>query len=85
MRRTKKSQLPTPLPVQQYARCVDSNSRPTDHIGDWPTLGQVYPVEYRTNARTGQPQVHVLGFYAERPYGAFATRRFEPLAEVWLN
>ncbi|UYZ60875.1 hypothetical protein [Hymenobacter latericus] len=85
MRRTKKTQLPTPTPVQQYARCIDAARRPEDHIGDWPERGAVYPVEYRLNARTKEPQVHVLGFYAEQPYGAFATRRFEPVAEVWLN
>ena len=28
---------------------------------------------------------NVLGFYAERPYGAFAAHRFERVAEVWLN
>jgi len=45
----------------------------------------VYPVRVMTNARTGEPQIHVLGFYAERPYGAFAPHRFESVAEVWLN
>ncbi|AHJ96806.1 hypothetical protein Hsw_1211 [Hymenobacter swuensis DY53] len=39
----------------------------------------------RRNARTGNVQVHVLGFYAERPYGAFAQHRFEPVAQIWLN
>jgi hypothetical protein len=85
MRRTKTTKLPFPLPVQQYARCIDATCRPADHIGDWPAEGSVYPIQYRRNARTGESQVHVLGFYAERPYGAFAQRRFEPVAEVWLN
>ncbi|MFD2785262.1 hypothetical protein [Hymenobacter rubripertinctus] len=80
-----KTKLPIPLPVQQYARCIDAHGRPADHIGDWPAAGQVYPIEMRCNARTGQVQVHVLGFYAERPYGAFARRRFEPVAQLWLN
>jgi hypothetical protein len=35
--------------------------------------------------RTGKPQVHVLGFYAERPYGAFAAHRFETVATLWMN
>ncbi|OUJ71182.1 hypothetical protein [Hymenobacter crusticola] len=80
-----KVKLPTPLPVQQYARCVNDSSQPTDYIGDWPVAGKVYPVRVLPNARTGEPQIHVLGFYAERPYGAFARHRFEPVAEVWLN
>ena len=80
-----KTKLPVPLPVQQYARCVDAQGRPADHIGDWPTRGQVYPIEWRRNARSGELQVHVLGFYAERPYGAFACRRFKPVAQIWLN
>ncbi|SHI95649.1 hypothetical protein SAMN02745146_2029 [Hymenobacter daecheongensis DSM 21074] len=85
MRRTKTTRIPFPLPVQQYARCIDATRRPADHIGDWPTQGQVYPIEYRCNARTGKLQVHVLGFHAERPYGAFDQRRFETVADVWLN
>ena len=65
--------LPTPLPVQQFARCVNDAQRPADYVGDLP------------HVRTGLPQVHVLGFYAERPYGAFAAHRFERVADVWLN
>ncbi|WP_044001420.1 hypothetical protein [Hymenobacter swuensis] len=80
-----KTKLPHPLPLQQYARCIDASQRPADHIGDWPAPGQVYPVQMRRNARTGNVQVHVLGFYAERPYGAFAQHRFEPVAQIWLN
>lgn len=80
-----KVKLPVPIPVQQYARCVDASRRPADHIGDWPEAGRVYPVQVRRNARTRQPQVHVLGFYAEQPYGAFAAHRFETVAQVWLN
>ena len=80
-----KVKLPTLLPVQQYARCVNASRRPADYIGDWPVAGKVYPVRVMTNARTGEPQIHVLGFYAERPYGAFAPHRFESVAEVWLN
>ncbi|GAB3226633.1 hypothetical protein GCM10027346_09090 [Hymenobacter seoulensis] len=80
-----KVKLPVPLPVQQFARCVDASRRPADHIGDWPAAGQVYPIQMRRNAQTGELQVHVLGFYAERPYGAFARHRFEPVASVWLN
>lgn len=80
-----KVKLPVPLPVQQYARCVDASRRPADHIGDWPVTGQVYPIQLRRNARSGELQVHVLGFYAERPYGAFARHRFETVAQVWLN
>ena len=77
--------LPTPAPVQLFARCVNDAHRPSDHVGDWPTAGQIYPVRMLRHAHTRQSQVQVLGFYAERPYGAFATHRFEGVAEVWLN
>ncbi|OWP62976.1 hypothetical protein CDA63_11365 [Hymenobacter amundsenii] len=80
-----KIKLPVPLPVQQYARCVDAQGRPANHIGDWPECGQVYPIELRRNAHSGEMQVHVLGFYAERPYVAFARQRFVSVAQVWLN
>ncbi|RZL09341.1 MAG: hypothetical protein EOO62_14145, partial [Hymenobacter sp.] len=65
----RKTQLPTPLPVQQYARCVNDTNRPAGYIGEWPTAGRVYPVRVLPHVGSGQPQVHVLGFYAERPYG----------------
>ena len=71
-----KVKLPTPLPVQRFARCVNDQQRPTGYIGDWPVAGRVYPVRVLPHARTGQPHVHILGFYAERPYGAFAAHRF---------
>ena len=77
--------LPTPLPFEQFARCVNDTQRPANYIGDWPEAGRIYPVRVLPHARTGQPQVHVLGFYAEQPYGAFAAYRFEQVAEVWLN
>ena len=80
-----KVKLPTPAPVQQFARCVDAARRPADYVGEWPEAGRVYPVRVLPHVRTGEPQVHVLGFYAEAPYGAFAPRRFEPVATVWLN
>lgn len=77
--------LPTPAPVQLFARCVNDAHRPADYVGDWPEIGQVYHVRMLRHATSGQPQVRVLGFYAERPYGAFAPHRFEAVAEVWLN
>ncbi len=77
--------LPTPAPVQLFARCVNAAHRPTDHIGDWPEAGRVYHVRQQRHAATRQLQVRVLGFYAEHPYGAFAPNRFVPVAEVWLN
>lgn len=80
-----KVKLPVPPPVQHFARCVDDSCRPADYVGEWPNAGQVYPVRVLAHARTGQPQVHILGFYAEAPYGAFAARRFAPVASVWLN
>lgn len=80
-----KVKLPTPTPVQQFARCVDASRRPAGYVGEWPEAGRVYPVRVLPHVRTGEPQVHILGFYAEAPYGAFAARRFEPVATVWLN
>ncbi|MBC6988640.1 MULTISPECIES: hypothetical protein [Hymenobacter] len=80
-----KVKLPVPSPVQHYARCVDASSRPADYVGEWPEAGRVYPVRVLRSAHTGQPQVHILGFHVEAPYGAFAARRFETVAEVWLN
>jgi hypothetical protein len=79
------TQLPTPLPVQQFARCIDDTARPSGYIGDWPQAGRVYPVQVRPHVRTGKAHVHVLGFYAEQPYGAFAAHRFEPVATLWMN
>jgi hypothetical protein len=79
------TQLPTPLPVQQFARCIDDTARPAGYIGDWPTAGRVYPVRVLPHVRTGKKHVHVLGFYAERPYGAFAAHRFEEVATLWMN
>lgn len=80
-----KVKLPVPTPVQHFARCVDASRRPADYVGEWPEAGCVYPVRVLPHVRTGEPQVHILGFYAEAPYGAFAARRFEHVASVWLN
>ena len=79
------STLPTPAPVQQFARCIDAENRPANYVGDWPTAGAVYPVRVLPHVRTGQAQIHVQGFHAEKPYGAFASQRFEAVAEIWLN
>lgn len=79
------TQLPTPLPVQQFARCIDDTARPAGYIGDWPEAGRVYPVRVLPHVRTGKKHVHVLGFYVERPYGAFAAHRFEEVATLWMN
>lgn len=77
--------LPSPLPVQQFARCVNNRDQPADYVGDWPEAGRVYAVRVLPHIRTGLPQVHIVGFHAERPYGAFAARRFVEVAQVWLN
>lgn len=82
MRRT---QLPTPLPVQQFARCIDDSARPAGYIGDWPVAGRVYPVRLLPTVYEGQPCVQVLGFYVERPHGPFEAARFEQIATVWMN
>ena len=77
--------LPTPAPVQHFARCIDADNRPESYIGDWPIAGCVYEIRVLPHVATGKPHVHVMGFHAERPYGAFAPHRFVPVAEVWLN
>ena len=75
----RKTQLPTPLPVQQFARCIDDTARPAGYIGDWPHGRPRVPrAGAAPRAQTGKAHVHVLGFYVERPYGAFAAHRFEP-------
>ena len=81
----RKTQLPTPLPVQQFARCIDDRDRPADFIGEWPQAGRVYPVHTQRHATTGERRVRVLGFYCEAPHGAFAAQRFEPVATLWMN
>ena len=80
-----KTKLPTPAPVQLFVRCINAENRPANYVGDWPRAGCVYPVRVLPHVHTRQAQVHIQGFYAERPYGAFAPHRFERLAEVWLN
>lgn len=79
------TQLPTPLPVQQFARCIDDTNRPAGYVGEWPRAGRVYPVRTQRYGRTGERQVKVLGFYSEHPNGAFPARRFEPVATLWMN
>ena len=81
----RKTQLPTPLPVQQFARCIDDSARPAGYVGEWPTAGRVYPVRTLPAARPGPAQVRVLGFYTEQPHAAFAAHRFEPIATLWMN
>ena len=57
-----KVKLPTPAPVQVFARCINADNRPARYIGDWPRVGDVYPVRVLPHVRTRQAQVHILGF-----------------------
>lgn len=74
------------LPCVEYARCVDADNRPHNHVGDWPEAGRIYPVRVVNSRLEGMPLVHVLGFQGEAPfYNAFAPHRFEMVVDAWLN
>ena len=73
-------------PFLDYAVCLDAENRPANHVGDWPTAGQVYAVRVVESRTEGIPLVHVLDFRGEAPYfNAFAPHRFEILERVYLN
>lgn len=74
------------LPMVEYAICVDSSSRPHNHVGDWPDEQKIYPVRAMESKMDGIPVVHVLGFQGEAPYfNAYSVERFVPLFQLWLN
>ncbi|MBT2558789.1 hypothetical protein J7E24_13410 [Hymenobacter sp. ISL-91] len=73
-------------PFIDYARCLDADQRPHNHVGDWPEAGRLYPIRTVESRMEGMALVHVLGFEGEAPYyNAFAPHRFELLLTVWLN
>lgn len=73
-------------PYLDYARCVDDDNRPANHVGDWPVKGKVYPVRIVESRLEGIPLVHVLTFTGEAPYyNAFAPHRFEITCREYLN
>ncbi len=74
------------FPVIQYARCIDADRRPANHVGDWPTEGVIYPIKIMKSKVYGAPLVYILGFEGEAPfYNAFAPERFEPVMDIFLN
>lgn len=76
----------TAAPYLDYARCVDAGNRPANHSGDWPTVGEMYPVRVVESRLEGIPLVHVLTFDGSAPYyNAFAPHRFELTHRVFLN
>jgi hypothetical protein len=76
----------TAAPYLDYARCVDDDNRPANHVGDWPVKGEVYPVRIVESRLEGIPLVHVLTFTGEAPYyNAFAPHRFEITCREYLN
>lgn len=79
------SRLPVRLPIQHYFRCLDAEGQPAGYVGDWPEQGKVYPGCIKPAAHTGVPHVHLDGFHAEPPWGAFAAGRFAHVASIHLN
>lgn len=79
------SRLPTPEPVQTFFKCLDDTSQPSGYVGDWPKAGRVYSGRVLLHHQSREPRVHLDGFWAERPWGAFAIERFVQLTRVWLN
>ena len=76
----------TTAPYIDYAVCLDDESRPANHVGDWPTKGTVYPVRLAESRVEGIALVHVLNFVGEAPYyNAFAPHRFQIVERMWLN
>ena len=68
-----------------YFRCVDDQNKPAGYVGDWPEAGKVYSGQVLPAKHTGAPHVHLDGFWAAEPWGAFAAGRFEYIASTWLN
>ena len=79
------SRLPCLLPVTHYFRCVDDADPPRGYAGDWPVRGAVYAGTLKPAVHTGAPHLHLAGFHAEPPWGAFAAGRFDHFVSVWLN
>jgi hypothetical protein len=79
------NRLPQPLPMQTFFKCLDDTSQPRGYVGDWPVAGGVYSGRVLPHYQSGAPHVHLDGFWAERPWGAFAIERFVQLTRVWLN
>lgn len=77
--------LPTPLPRTLYLKCQDDTNPPAGYVGDWPVAGEVYAGRVLPHVKTGEMHVHLDGFHAEKPWGAFGTWRFTEVADVWLN
>lgn len=79
------SNAPIPFPQMHYFRCVDASNKPAAYVGEWPVAGMVYAGHVKTCFRTGQPHFYIDGFWAESPYGAFVTDRFEHVFTIYLN
>lgn len=68
-----------------WAYCVNDDNKPIDYHGDWPEEGKLYQVEVFPHFETGHLHVHVIGFTAQKPWGAFALYRFAQAVTYWLN
>ena len=77
--------LPVRYPVAHYFRCIDATDQPANYVGDWPESGKVYAGCVKPAAHTGTPHVHLDGFHAEKPWGAFARGRFAHFTTLYLN
>ena len=79
------TRIPAPLPLAHYYRCIDDANPPANYAGDWPVAGKVYAGCIKPAYHTGTPHVHLDGFWAAEPWGAFAVERFEHFTTLYLN
>ena len=70
---------------KHYFKCIDDQGKPAGYVGDWPEAGKVYAGQVLPAAHTGVPHVHLDGFWAADPWGAFAATRFVFICTAWLN
>ena len=77
--------LPTPLPLVEYYRCINDTNRPADYVGDWPVRHVIYAGRLMPAFNTREPRLHLAGFWAQEPFGAFAPARFQHYTTLYLN
>lgn len=72
-----------------YAKCIDDERRPVQHVGDWPVAGQWYLTRFVHSRADGIVGVRILDFIGEAPYfNSFSHERFDfqgPMPFICLN